>query len=73
VFVKILYCLDTKCRKIKEEGSDEWVKSETPLEVLAGMKGVKLEPEYCDDCGAVLDGIAKENRLRNQIEKGNYD
>lgn len=74
--MKIFYCFKHGCKKIKEEGSDEWVETKTGLSVLAGMKGVVLEPSYCDVHGAVLNGIAKENRLRNQImevHNGNHD
>ena len=40
------------------------------------IKGITLVIDYCDGCASILDGIAKEQKLRqkcNCLGQGNFD
>ena len=64
--LNISYCIC--CRKIKEEGNEEWVESKTPLEVLGAMNDITLEAKYCTGCRSIIEGVNVEEKRRDKYE-----
>ena len=62
---RIEYCLH--CKKVRKPDTNEWLKTSSSVEMLIAG-GLNLDPTYCDGCGSILDGINKENQLRNNVE-----